>query len=204
MNVKPYDKLSEVYNGLMKRVDYYNWSNYILEIAEENIENGANILELASGNCKMAEIISKKYKNYIATDISRSMLKSANENKINKICCSMTDLPLKTKFQFIFSAFDSVNYILSKKLVLKFFNEIYLRLSDKGIFTFDASLENNSLKFLVEKKSQEFYRFLENVTDFNHVRIYTRVRMVEYEIGHVLVTIANGKMPGKIKTYTDM
>ena len=76
MKAKPYEKLSDVYNGLMKNVDYENWSKYILDVAEEYIEDGARVLELAAGNCKMAELISNRYKNYIGTDISISMLKS--------------------------------------------------------------------------------------------------------------------------------
>ncbi|MCW8822986.1 MAG: class I SAM-dependent methyltransferase, partial [Ignavibacteriaceae bacterium] len=147
MKVKPYEKLSLVYNGLMKNVDYKNWSNYILGIAEEYIEDRARVLELAAGNFKMAELITRKYKNYVGTDISFSMLSSSNHNNLKKICCDMSELPLKEKYDFVFSAFDSINYILKQKSLLKLFKEVYLILADDGIFTFDVSLENNSIKF---------------------------------------------------------
>ncbi len=68
----------------------------------------------------MAEIFSKKYKNYFATDISLSMLKGSSNNYIAKICCDMSAIPIKTKFDFIFSAFDGVNYILKQKAFVKF------------------------------------------------------------------------------------
>jgi ubiquinone/menaquinone biosynthesis C-methylase UbiE len=157
MKVKPYEKLSLVYNGLMKNVDYTKWSKYILEIAGEYVDDGARILELAAGNCKMADIITRRYKNFIGTDISLSMLKTAKNNKLRKICCDMTELPLKIKFDFIFSAFDSVNYILKQKTLFRLFKEVYLILKDNGIFTFDVSLENNSLNFLVEKMTDDYY-----------------------------------------------
>ena len=157
MKVKPYEKLSLVYNGLMKNVDYKNWSKYILGIAEDNIDDRARILELAAGNCKMAELITRKYKNYVGTDISFSMLSSSHHNNLKKICCDMSELPLKEKFDFVFSAFDSVNYILKQKSLLKLFKEVYLILADDGIFTFDVSLENNSLKFLIGNTTEDYY-----------------------------------------------
>ena len=176
MKAKPYEKLSDVYNGLMKNVDYENWSKYILEIAEEYIEDGARVLELAAGNCKMAELISNRYKNYIGTDISISMLKSNNQNGIKKICCDMTELPLKDKFDFVFSAFDSVNYILKQKTLSRLFKEVYLILADDGIFSFDASLESNSLKFLVAKTTEDFY----NGYSFSRTNRYNRRNRIHY------------------------
>ena len=157
MNVKPYEKLAEVYDRLMKDVDYFNWSNYILDIAETRINKEANVLELAAGNCRMADLISRKYNNYVCSDLSFSMLKYHSQNGLSKVCCDMSLLPFKKKFDFIFSAFDSINYILKKKNLVRLFHEVYSVLSDKGIFTFDISLERNSLKFVEGKMSEDFY-----------------------------------------------
>ena len=176
MKVKPYEKLSEVYDDLMKNVDYHNWSKYILDIAEEYIEDKAKVLELAAGNCKMAQLIMRRFKNFIGTDISFEMLKSSENNKLKKICCDMTELPLKEKFDFIFSAFDSVNYLLKQKMLLKLFQEVYLILNDNGIFTFDISLENNSLKFLIGKKTEDYY----NGFSFTRTNKYNRTKRIHY------------------------
>jgi SAM-dependent methyltransferase len=174
MKAKPYEKLSDVYNGLMKNVDYQNWSKYILDIAEEYIEDGASVLELAAGNCKMAELITRRYKNFIGTDISFSMLKSAKNNEVRKICCDMSELPLKVKFDFVFSAFDSVNYILKQKTLSRLFKEVYLILADDGIFTFDVSLESNSLKFLIGKTTEDYY----NGFSFTRTNKYNQMNRV--------------------------
>lgn len=176
MKVKPYEKLSLVYNGLMKNVDYTNWSKYILEIAEEYIKNGARVLELAAGNCKMADIITLRYKNFIGTDISLSMLKTTKNNELRKICCDMTELPLKIKFDFIFSAFDSINYILKQKTLSRLFKEVYLNLNNNGIFTFDVSLENNSLNFLIEKTTNDYY----NSFSFSRTNKYNKRNRIHY------------------------
>ena len=114
----------------------------------------AKVLELGAGNCKLAEFVSAKYKNFYATDISLSMLKSSKKKKLNRICCDMTELPFKSEFDFIFSNFDGVNYILKQKSLSRLFNEVFNLLKKEGVFTFDVSLERNSLNF-VESKSIE-------------------------------------------------
>lgn len=154
MKVKPYEKVSGIYDGLMKKLDYESWSKYILLIAKENVHQEAKFLELGAGNCKMAKILSEKYKNYYASDISISMLCFSHQNHLKKICCDMTSLPFKAKFDFVFSAFDSVNYILKQKSLLNLFKEINYLLEEDGIFTFDVSLEKNSLNFITSKSTE--------------------------------------------------
>jgi len=154
MKVKPYEKVSGIYDGLMKKLDYESWSKYILLIAKENVHQEAKFLELGAGNCKMAKILSEKYKNYYASDISISMLCSSYKSHLKKICCDMTSLPFKVKFDFVFSAFDSVNYILKQKSLLNLFKEINYLLEEDGIFTFDVSLEKNSLNFITSKSTE--------------------------------------------------
>ena len=156
MKVKPYEKLAEVYDDLMKKVDYESWSKYILEISKNYVTNEAMVLELAAGNCRMADLLSRNYRYYVCSDISQSMLKTGSI-KLQKVCCNMTQLPFNTKFDFVFSAFDSVNYILKKKMLLRLFKEVYSILTDDGIFTFDASLETNSLKFLIKETTESIY-----------------------------------------------
>ncbi len=67
-------------------------------------------------------------------------------DKLNKVCCDMTALPFKKKFDLILSSFDSVNYLRSNKNLLQLFKEVNNSLTEKGIFTFDAALESNSYK----------------------------------------------------------
>ena len=155
ITVKPYEKVSEIYKGLMHNLDYISWSKYILLIGEGHIHSDSNILELGSGSCKMASLITENYKNYVATDISFQMLSSSENSNLKKVCCDMTVLPFKSKFDFIFSAFDSVNYILKRKSLLSLFKEVSRLLCDDGIFTFDVSLEENSLNFIVRKITED-------------------------------------------------
>jgi ubiquinone/menaquinone biosynthesis C-methylase UbiE len=129
----------------MNFVSYKWWARYIYTITKSKVVKNPIVLELAGGNCALAEHLSKLYKNYLVSDISKSMLKHS-KNKLNKVCCDMTAIPFNIKFDLILTSFDSVNYLLSKKRLLKFFIEANSILTEKGVVTFDAALENNSYK----------------------------------------------------------
>ena len=57
----------------------------------------------------------------------------------------MSAFPFKNKFDLVYSTFDSVNYLTTRKGLVSLFKEVSEHLNDKGIFTFDASLEKNSI-----------------------------------------------------------
>ena len=203
MNVKPYEKVSAIFDTLMKKLDYESWSNYILEIAGDYIEDDAKILELGAGNCKIAGFISARYSNYVATDISLSMLSSSKKNNLKKICCDMTALPIKSKFDFIFSNFDGINYILKQKTLLRLFTEVFHLLKRDGVFTFDVSLESNSLNFVVSKSEEgrsNGYSF-QRISQYNKVsRIHSNHFYIRDDFGNEFKEVHKEKIY-KIDTF---
>jgi SAM-dependent methyltransferase len=181
MPERPYDKVALIYNHLMRDVDYKSWSKYILKIADYNSKNCKYVLELAAGNGRISEYLSAKFNNFIATDISLTMLKASASSEIIKICCDMKTLPFKTKFDFIFSAFDSINYILTQRDLIKLFSSIKNVLNENGIFTFDASLEKNSLNFVIPKISDGTYNGY-SYKKINHYKKLSRKHINEFLI----------------------
>ncbi len=145
---KIYNEVASIYDYLMRSVDYKYWSDYIYSITKKHIKSKSKVLELAAGNCSFSKYFIKRYPNLVVTDISLRMLQQKTHKNIPKICCSMVDLPFKTKFDLIYSTFDSVNYILSEKELMNHFNVLHFYLNNNGICTFDVSLENNSYKHL--------------------------------------------------------
>jgi SAM-dependent methyltransferase len=139
----PYQVLPLIYSHLMKRIRYDKWAKYLYEIVRKDCPKKSKVLELAAGDCSFAKYFMKYYPSITVTDISFSMLSKNNYMK-NKVCCNMLCLPFKTKYDLIYSNFDSINYILSQKLLIKLFREVSLILNDGGIFVFDVSLEKNS------------------------------------------------------------
>lgn len=129
----------------MHKVRYDRWSEYLLAVVELYVNNQAEVLEIAGGNCNFAGYFIEYFPNIIVTDKSFSMLASSKIKNIPQVCCDMTKLPFKSKFDLIYSTFDSVNYLTNKKSLLNLFKEVKTILKDHGIFTFDVSLERNSL-----------------------------------------------------------
>ncbi len=144
--IKPYTFVSLIYAHLMRRINYQDWADYIWDIRDIYNLNPARVLELGGGSCNIANILFNKVEHYIVSDYSLDMLIQDDNKFIDKICCDMTALPFTRCFDYIFSTFDSVNYLIEEKLLHKLFNGVSQVISDNGIFTFDVSLEKNSYK----------------------------------------------------------
>jgi len=162
---KLYSVIAPIYPKLMNHVNYKLWADYYKDILKVKLTKNSNILELASGNCELSRYIRKYFPSIILTDISIEMLKISEKNNLKKVCCDMTALPFQCKFDAVISAFDSVNYLLTKKSLEKLFKGVYALLGDNGIFTFDVSLEKNSLKS---------ERFLNRKGNYNNIKYIQR------------------------------
>ncbi len=58
---KAYENVSLIYQELMKDINYPEWEKYIRNISSEFVQKDANVLELGAGNCKIANLLSKKF-----------------------------------------------------------------------------------------------------------------------------------------------
>ncbi len=145
-NEIPYSKVSNIYNYLMSGIDYEDWAEYILAIHDSLEGEFENILEIAAGEGKLASYLFLKFNSLILSDLSFDMLKQS-KTPFPKVVCDMRKLPFKKNFDFIYSTFDSVNYLLTEDDVTNFFLEVKQILPLNGYFTFDASLEMNSLVY---------------------------------------------------------
>jgi len=147
---KIYDKVADIYPYLMRTIHYDKWAKYLYEIVKTSVNKNDVILELGAGNGKLADHLRHYFPDIIITDLSFNMLSQDSEYGIKKVCCDMTSIPFNARFTLIYSAFDSVNYLTTKKKLLSFFKEVKRILAEGGIFTFDVSLERNSLKHIKE------------------------------------------------------
>jgi SAM-dependent methyltransferase len=164
-----YKYIASIYPHIMKHVNYDKWYDYISLIIEPYLtEDKPAILELAAGNLTLANLLSKRWNNVIATDYSKEMLLLDSRKKLPKVCCDMTNLCFSSQFDIIISSFDSVNYLLSKKKLSLLFNEVKHILKPDGIFLFDASLEANSIIFSKVKERIGVF----NKIKYKHVNHY--------------------------------
>jgi len=145
MSTDPYLGVSKIYRHLMRSINYVDWSRYIRDIKIHYYEQGRTTLELACGDGNLASYLKDHFNDLVILDISKSMLELADK-EIDKVCADMSSLPFRNKFSFIYSTFDSLNYLVNSKDLIKLFTEIKFILEDDGLFTFDVSLEKNSTK----------------------------------------------------------
>lgn len=143
---KPYTTVAKIYSHLMRAIDYEDWAEYIFAINDNKKIEKEFTLEIASGDCRLAGYLKQYFPNMILTDISKYMLAASGNNFNFRVSCDMTKLPFKNKFPLIISAFDSINYLLTQTELNDLFRGIRNVLTDDGIFTFDVSLEKNSIK----------------------------------------------------------
>ncbi|HSD63223.1 MAG TPA: class I SAM-dependent methyltransferase [Ignavibacteriaceae bacterium] len=149
-NLKNYDQVASIYPYLMRAVRYDKWADYLYKIVKSYVSEKDLVLELSAGNGRLADYFKVFFPCIIISDISLSMLCRSSSVGLPKVCCDMTAIPFKRKFNLIYSAFDSVNYLTSKKKLLSLFKEIKAVLKVGGVFTFDVTLEPNSLKHMKE------------------------------------------------------
>jgi len=149
MLVENYKQLSFIYNHLMHEISYKEWADYIYAIYKKHKLPKGYSLELACGNGLIASELQKKIKLLVVSDKSKDMLKSFTIKGANKVCFDMINLPLNNKYAFIYSTFDSINYLTDYKKIKLFFKNIDNVLLPGGCLTFDVSLEKNS--FTVEE-----------------------------------------------------
>ncbi len=205
-NKKIYEELPVIYEFLMRKVSYRTWAHYLDSLVDGYLRPNAKILELAAGNCKLANYFMQFYPNIIATDISKNMLASDKKDIVPKVCCNMTDLPFKSKFDLVYSTFDSINYLKNSKLLLKMFREVASVLNDNGIFTFDASMEKNSLVHTRIPERKGIYkgiRFLQKSRYNSKTRVHTNAFNLKFPDGEVYSEIHHQKIY-TFETYFDL
>ncbi len=172
----------------MRKVHYDYWADYIYSITNRYLKNDCKVLELAAGNCKLAQYLSEYYPNYYASDLSLPMLLQCRSTSMRKVCCDMRMIPFKIKFDLIVMVFDSINYLTSAKDLKVFFSEINNLLMYDGVFTFDASLEKNSykhVKYDLRRGSSNGFKYVQK-SDYNpKTKIHKNLFLITHHNGLV-------------------
>ncbi|MEI7812788.1 MAG: methyltransferase domain-containing protein [Ignavibacteria bacterium] len=174
--VKPYQIVSEIYAHLMHFIKYEEWAEYYYNITKDNLPDNARVLELAGGNAKLAVCMMEYFKDVITSDLSYNMLAQSTDNRLKRVCCNMEHLPFNGKFDLIFSAFDSINYLITKKSLSRTFQGVRCLLSDEGFFSFDVSLENNSINNVLFLNRKGIYKGI----NYEQKSVYDKEKRMHY------------------------
>lgn|SRR5690554_4450201 len=140
-----YQEFAQVYDQLMKNVDYKAWVEYIENLFEYHKIKPKNIIDLACGTGNITIPLAQHKYNIIGIDISQDMLSIAEQKARDKtlniqwLCQDIIEFQGFTQQDAIICACDGLNYILKDEDLQNIFSRIYTSLKKGGIFMFDMN-----------------------------------------------------------------
>ncbi|MBM9575750.1 class I SAM-dependent methyltransferase [Leptospira sp. 201903070] len=161
---KPYFGFSNVYDAVMKDVQYDLWAEFILNSYSHHTENYLpnQVLDLGCGTCKLWEKFPSSVR-FTGVDSSSEMLEIARKKAIagEFVLSDLLDFKLENKtFDLILSTHDTLNYLKNDFELKKAFLHVRRHLAPDGLFFFDLSSLYN---FKTHFDGQTFH---ERVGDF--------------------------------------
>lgn len=140
--MEAYTSFAQVYDLFMDNVPYEEWGTYLKEIlTEEGIEDGL-VLDLGCGTGKLTRMMAAAGFDMIGVDNSFEMLDIARGESCEDILYLLQDMrefELYGTVRAIYSACDSINYILEEEDLLQVFRLVNNYLDPKGVFIFDVN-----------------------------------------------------------------
>ncbi|MCL1865436.1 MAG: class I SAM-dependent methyltransferase [Spirochaetes bacterium] len=143
---KPYTGIAEIYDYMLRHVDYEQWYQFIRSIMLLYIQNPATVLELGCGTGKFGAKFSSDGYQILGIDRSLSMLNMAKTRAFGNfriICADIRNFYLKRKFDFIFSVHDTMNYQLTDDGIKDILKSAKNAMHTNSIFMFDITTEYN-------------------------------------------------------------
>ncbi len=153
----PYQTLAEIYNQVMRHVDYKEWARYISSIIQQNMGQEVRILDIGCGTGELIHKLKKTGYSADGCDPSVSMLNMARTRNpdlnfwIDRLP-ELTNTPAG-RYNVMISLYDTVNYLDSLEKIEQALDRIYQLLPPNSLFIFD----------LVSRKFCELY--FDNVRD---------------------------------------
>ncbi len=157
-----YENFAYYYDSLMDEAFYDDYYQFINQHAKFK-----SVLELGCGTGEIAIRLAKDNKQVYATDLSANMLEVAKIKAMDANVdlllgrIDMTDFEINQPVNLVLCLCDSINYLLSKKKVLKTFKNAYDALKYNGTFIFDVNsiykIDHLLDNYLEEENDDDFY-----------------------------------------------
>ena len=153
-----YTSFAQVYDLFMDNVPYEQWGAYLFQLLKEHgIEDGL-LLDLGCGTGKLTRIMESYGYDMIGIDNSYEMLDIAKEYASENILYLMQDMrefELYGTVRAIYSACDSINYILEEDELRDVFALANNYLDPGGLFVFDINSPYKYRELLAENTFAE-------------------------------------------------
>jgi SAM-dependent methyltransferase len=154
-----YDALAPIYDRLMDFVEYDEWVSLIVRAASRyGASRDPDILEIGAGTGVVGSILSGMGFRYAASDLSFPMCKEARGRRGLMTCVAdARNLPFKKQFGMALFLYDGINYLLAIDDYRKLFSSVYDILVPGGLFLFDITTRENSLRHFTNYLDFEDY-----------------------------------------------
>ncbi len=166
----PYSQLAQIYDHVMRHVDYRKWGSYVQSVFTRFNVTPKDILELACGTGAMACILDERGYRMTGMDRSDSMIAIAEQKAregrrtIHFQVGDMVHAPIAGSYDAVLCLYDSINYVKEETDILAMMDRLRTLINPGGLFMFDACTEINSRRYFHNQVDQE------NTRDFSYIR----------------------------------
>lgn len=162
-----YEKFAQVYDDLMREIDYKQWGDYVFRLLLNAKNEVKNVLEFGCGTGNITSELAQKGYAVTAVDLSEEMLTVADEKiaeqnlaDVRFFMGDMSNFQIGEEFDAVVSCCDSVNYLPDKEAVQNFIYCSQDALKSGGLLLFDI---NTPVKFKEVIKDNTYVYDLDNV-----------------------------------------
>lgn len=140
--MEAYTSFAEVYDMFMDNVPYERWAAFLCSYLKKHGIADGLVADLGCGTGKMTRLMARSGYDMIGVDNSMEMLEIARDNDSENILYLMQDM---REFEFygtvraIYSACDSMNYLLEEEDILAVLRLANNYLDPGGLFLFDLN-----------------------------------------------------------------
>ncbi len=152
-----YEEFAQVYDELMKEIDYTKWSDYLQRLFLNSRREIKNVMEFGCGTGNITCNLAQTGINMTAVDLSEAMLTVADEKadrmglkNIQFYLGDMSNFQINQTFDAVISCCDSVNYLPDLAALQSFFLSSFECLESEGILLFDVNTVTKYKKTIID------------------------------------------------------
>lgn len=137
----PYTLLAGVYDAIMAEVEYDEWADFVIELAEASGYAGGPLLDLGCGTGNATLPMWRRGLEVEGLDASEAMLAVARR-KLPGVTFTRGDFEtfrLGRRFALVYSVFDALNNLLSDEAFARALGRIRAHLRPGGVLVFDVN-----------------------------------------------------------------
>ena len=198
----PYSDLAQIYDHVMRHVDYRQWANYIQSVFTRFGVTPKDILELACGTGAMACILDDRGYRMTGVDRSERMIAVAKQKALDAHrtirfqAGDMVRLPVSGSYDAVLCLYDSINYIMEEADILAMMNRLRAVINAGGLFIFDVCTEINSRRYFHNQVDQE------SKGDYSYIRRCEYVPDTGVQVNEFQLTFnRNGKRHSSLERH---